>query len=69
MALETEHRLVRGHSATVVDDLDQGPSGVLDDYRHLVSTGIHRILHQLLHHGCRSLHDLSRGDHVRYIAW
>ena len=69
MTLEAEHRLVRRHSAAVVDDLDQGTAGILDDHGHLVCTRIHGILHQLLHHGRRSLHDLSRGDHVRYVAW
>ena len=69
MALEAEHRLVRRHSASVVDDLDQGPSRILDHDRDLVSICIDCIFHELLHHGCRSLDDLSRGDHVRYVAW
>ena len=69
MALEAEHRLVRRHSAAVVDNLDQGPSRILNHDRNLVRTGVHGILHEFLHHGCRSLHDLSRGDHVRYVAW
>ena len=67
--LETEDCLVRRHSASVVDDLDESPSCVLDDDGHLVGTGIHRVLHQLLHHGRRSLNDLSRGYHICYIAW
>jgi hypothetical protein len=55
--------------AAVIDHLDQCPSGILDDHGHLIGTGIHRILHQLLYHGRRSLNDLSRSDHVCYVAW
>ena len=69
MSLKTQDSLVGRHSASVVYDLDQCPSGVLDDHRNLVCTGVYGILHKLLHHGRRSLHDLSRGDHVRYIRW
>ena len=69
MTLEAEHRLVRRHSAAVVDDLDQGTSGILNLHGHLVGTSVNGILHEFLDHGCRSLHDLSRGYHVGYIAW
>ena len=69
MALKAEHRLVGRHTASVVNDLDQGASGILDDHGHLIRPCIDSILHKLLHHGCRSLYDLSRGDHVGYVAW
>ena len=69
VSLETEDGLVRRHSASVVDDLDESPAGILDHDGNLIRSCIHSILHQLLHHGCRPLHDLSRGDHIRYIAW
>ena len=67
--LETEHRLIRRHAAAVVNDLDERASGVLYHHSHLIRPGIYGILHELLHHGRRSLHDLSRSYHVRYIAW
>ena len=69
MALETKDSLVRRHSATIVDYLDKGSSRILDNYCNLVSSGIDSILHELLHHGCRSLNDLSRSDHVCDVAW
>ena len=69
MPLEAKHSLIRRHSASVVNDLDKRTSRVLDDHCHLVRTGIDGILHELLHHGRRSLNDLSRSDHVRNIAW
>ena len=69
MTLEAEHSLIRRHSATVVDDLNECTAGILDHYSDLVRTGIHGILHELLHHGCRPLHDLSRSYHVCYVTW
>ena len=69
MPFKTENRLIGRHSATIIDDLYQGSACVLNDYSDLISSGIDGILHQLLDHGCRSLHDLSRGYHVSYIAW
>ena len=69
MPLKTKDSLVRRHSATIVNNLNQGPAGILDDYSHLIGTGIDRILHEFLHHGCRSLNDLSRSDHICHITW
>ena len=69
MSFKTEHSLVRRHSAAVVDDLYQGTAGILDNNRHLVCTRIDGVLHKLLHYGRRSLHDLSRSDHIGNIAW
>ena len=69
MTLKTEHRLIGRHSATIINDLYKGSSGILDYYSHLVGSCIHGILNEFLHHGCRSLHNLSRGDHIRYITW
>ena len=69
MPLKTQHCLIRRHSATIVDHLYQRPARILNDYGHLIGTGIHGILHKFLHHGCRSLNDLSRSDHVCYITW
>ena len=69
MSLKAKNSLIRRHSASVVDDLDERASRVLDDHCHLVRTGIDGILNELLHHGRRSLNDLSRSDHVRNVAW
>ena len=68
MTLEAQDGLVRGHSLTVVNDLDEGPSCVGDVHDDFFSPGIHSILHQFLHNGSRTLHDLSRCDHIRDIA-
>ena len=69
MSFKTKHSLVGRHSASVVDDLYQGPSCVLYPDCNLIGTCIHCILDQFLHHGCRSLHDLARSDHISDVAW
>ena len=66
--LETEHGIVRIHPLAVVYDLDQSPSRVLDYHRDLFRPRIYGILHKFLHHGSRPLHNLSRGDHIRYVS-
>ena len=68
MPFKAQNGLVRRHSATVVNDLNQGPSGILDHHGNLVGSGIHGILHQLLHHRSRSLNDLSGSNHICYIT-
>ena len=67
MALEAQDGIVRGHAAAVVDDLDEGASGVRHGDGNLRRAGIHGVLHEFLHHGSGPLDDLSRGDHVRDV--
>ena len=67
MPLEAQHGVVRRHAAAVVDDLDEGAAGIGHHHLHIRGAGIHRILHEFLHHGSRSLDHLSRGNHVRNI--
>ena len=69
MPFKTKYRLIRRHTATVVNHLNQRPAGILNDYGHLIGTCIHSILHQLFHHGRRSLNDLASGNHIGYIGW
>ena len=64
VALEAEHGVHRAHAAAVVDDLDERAPGVGHDDGDLARARVHGVLHQLLHHGRRPLHDLARGDHV-----
>ena len=68
MPLETEHGLIRRHSAPVVNDLYECPSGILNDHGHLICPCIYGILNQLLHHRRRSLNDLTCSYHIGYIA-
>ena len=69
MSLETEHGLIGGHAGAVINHLDEGTSRILDDHGNLRRPGINGILHEFLHHGCRSLDDLPRSDHICYIGW
>ena len=68
MPFETKDGIVRAHAAAVVDDLNEGPSGVRDHDVDLGRTGVQRILHQFLHDGSRPLDNLSGGDHIGDIA-
>ena len=64
MPLEAQHGVVRCHAAAVVDNLDEGAPGIGHHHLHVRGAGIHRILHEFLHHGSRSLDHLSRSNHV-----
>ena len=68
MTLERKYRLIRRHSAPVVDDLNQGAPRVLYDDADLGRSGIDGVLHEFLHNGRRPLDDLARGNHIRYIT-
>ena len=48
VSLEAQHSLVRSHSAAIVNDLYQCPSGIGQYHRDLVRSCIHCILHQFL---------------------
>ena len=67
VALEAQDGVVRGEAAAVVDDLDEGASGIADHHLHVRRAGVHGILHKFLHHGSGALDHLSRGDHIRDI--
>ena len=64
VALEAEHGVHARHAAAVVDDLQERASRVGHDHGDLRRARVHGVLHELLHHGRGSLHDLARGDHV-----
>ena len=51
MPLKTEQGVRCVHAAAVVDDLDQRPSGILDNDRNPGRSGVHGILHQFLDDG------------------
>ena len=68
VTLETEHGVVSGHAAAVVDDLEERTPRVGGDHRHAARAGVQGILHEFLHHGRGPLYDLARGDHVGYVA-
>ena len=65
--LEAEHGVVGRHAAAVVDDLDEGSAGILHHDPDVRRSGIHRILHEFLHHGSGALDHLSRSNHVGNI--
>ena len=69
MALKAQDGIVRAHSTAIVNDLNKRSSGIQNDYLNVRSPCIHRILHQLLHHGSRPLHHLPRSNHVCNILW
>ena len=67
MPLEAQHGVVRAHAAAVVNYLNQGAAGIGHHHFHVRGAGVHRILHEFLHHGSRPLDHFSRGNHVRDI--
>ena len=69
MPLETEYRLVRGHTAAIVYDLYHSTSRILDANRNLRGKRIKGILHKLLNHRGRPLYHLPGSYHIRYIGW
>ena len=69
MSFKTENRLIRCHTATIIDYLNQGPSGILYHYSYLIRPGIDSVLYEFLNYGCRPLNDLSRSNHICYITW
>ena len=67
VALETDDRVVRRHARAVVDDLDEGPSGIGNPDDDLAGSGVDGVFHQFFHDGGGPLDDLSRRDHVRDV--
>ncbi len=59
MTFKSHPRIRIAHPLTIIDNLNQGASGILYDNLHRLRTGINSILHQLLHYGSRSLYHLS----------
>ena len=64
VTLEAQHGVVGCHPGAVVNDLDEGATGILHDHLDVRGAGVHGILHQLFHHGSGALDHLSRGNHV-----
>ena len=64
MPLECQHGIVAHHAAAIVDDLDQLLPARFDVDANAAGARIQRVLQQLLHHRCRTLHHLARGDLV-----
>ncbi len=54
------------HSATVVNHLNQRPSGILHNHLDRLGSGINSILKQLLHHRSGALNHLAGGYLVGY---
>ena len=64
MPLECQHGIVAHHAAAIVDDLDQLLPARFDVDANAAGARIERVLKQLFHHRCRTLHHLARGDLV-----
>ena len=64
MPLKAEPRILEGHPLAVVDDLYQGPAGILDNQLDVGGTGIDGVFEQFLHHGGGALHHLTGGNLV-----
>ena len=54
----------RGHSAAVVDDLNECTACIFEDYRDLCGTGIDGIFDKFLDDGCRALYDFTGSNLV-----
>ena len=67
MSLETQDSLIGRHPASVVNYLYESPSTVGNDYGNIVGPCVHRILHQFLDHGSRSLHDFPCRYDIGYV--
>ena len=57
--LQTHHRILGIHPMTVVHHPNQGDSPAMNQHINSPGAGIQRILHQLLDHRGRALHDLA----------
>ena len=68
MAQESRGQLAGGNAAAIVRHPDQAHAAPLDLYHHSGGPGVDGILHQLLHHAGRPLHDLAGGDQVRHMG-
>ena len=65
VSLETGQGIVGGHSATIVDYLNESTPGVLYYKANLFRSCVYRIFQQFLNHRGRSLYDLSGSYHIR----
>src|SRR5215469_4192665 len=64
VTLEGEHSVVVQHAPTIIDDLDKLASTGLDVDADSARARIERVLQQLLHNGCGTLHHLAGGNLV-----
>ena len=67
MAQERQVDLLRGHADPVVGHPDELAARVLQLHGDGARPGVDRVLHQLLDHRGRPLHDLARGDLVHEV--
>ncbi|MNC14407.1 hypothetical protein D3C75_621840 [compost metagenome] len=68
MALERPFQIIRTDAAAVIRNPDQSESAVLHGNVNPGASGIDGILHQLLHHGGRTLHNLSRRNLIGNVV-
>ena len=54
---------------SLVDNLDQSLSRVLDDDADIAGPGIDCVLKQFLDRRRRSLHDFACSDEIGYVRW
>ena len=64
MALDREAQLLGIHAVTIIGDLDQGATAILQRHIDAPRPGIDGVFHQFLDRGSRPLDDLAGGDAV-----
>ena len=67
MPLKAERRILWSHAHPIVLHSDAIPARILEFHGDPGSSGIERILHKLLDHGGRPLHDLASGNLVGHM--
>ncbi len=64
MPLDCEREIGARHAFAVIGDANQPPPAAVGQNIDATCAGIERVLDQFLHHACRTLDDLARGDAV-----
>ena len=64
MAFQSQKGILPGHPFPIVFHRHQPLPGPFEANADPGGAGVHRVLHELLHHACRAFHYLARGDAV-----
>jgi len=64
VALHAEVQVLGRHAVPVILDQHAADAALLQLHADLAGAGVEGVLHQLLHHGGRTLHHLAGGDAV-----
>jgi hypothetical protein len=64
VTIQRQQRVIAVHAVAVVGHADLRLPAIAHRHVHARRAGVKRVLDQLLHHRCRPLHHLARGDLV-----